>query len=245
MKRLFRRITRKHRFCLDVSLTLLLLLAVIATVGIPAVGDEARFRRAEKAGLAGPSEILDLFPVPEEWRGVRYDRLLIADAGDEILFYPFYEHGYGALCRREKTDGLLLVPAPTTTMGTDSGTVLPLFLFVDEPAAVRAEVTLHLSNTVEIELSQVRGTDAAEEPDEYTRDGFFRFNIPMPENQWSRKYDLLCLLWETNAFRSTAAGEYPAHIRLYDAAGNLLETREYVIRSRAMDAQSGAVPDAA
>ena len=64
MKRLFRRITRKHRFCLDVSLTLLLLLAVIATVGIPAVGDEARFRRAEKAGLAGPSEILDLFPVP-------------------------------------------------------------------------------------------------------------------------------------------------------------------------------------
>ena len=243
MKRLFRRFSRKHRFYLDVALTLLLLLAIVAVVGIPAVGDEARFRRAEKEGLAGPSEILDQFPVPEEWSGVQYDRLLIADAGDEILFYPIYENGYGTLYRREKTDGLLLVPAPTSNLGTDSGTVLPLFLFVDEPAAVRAEVTLRLSHTVEIELSQVRGSDAAEESDKYTRDGFFRFNIPMPEDRRSRKYDLLCLLWETNVFRSTAAGEYPADIRLYDAAGNLLETREYVIRSRAMDAQSSMVPD--
>ena len=45
--------------------------------------------------------------------------------------------------------------------------------------------------------------------------------------------------------RDAGVYDYPTHIRLYDAAGNLLETREYVIRSRAMDAQSGAVPDAA
>ena len=245
MKQLCRRFSRKHRFFLDASLTLLLLLAVVAVVGIPAAGDEARFRREEKANLAGPSEILDLFPVPEEWAGVRYDRLLIADAGEEILFYPIYENGYGTLCRREKTDGLLLVPAPTTYMGMGSVTVLPLFLFADEPAAVKAEVQLRLSDNVIIDLSQVRGADAAEERDEYTRERFYWFNVPMPKNRWSEKYDLLSLLWETNAFRSTAAGEYPATIRLYDADGKLLETKEYVIRSRAMDAQGRTVPDAA
>ena len=37
----------------------------------------------------------------------------------------------------------------------------------------------------------------------------------------------------------TAVGrEFPAVIRLYDAEGRLLETRDYVIRSRAADARA-------
>ena len=234
MKQLFQRIPRKHRFFLDLALTLLLLLAIAAVVGIPAVGDEVRFRRVEKASLAGPSEILDLFSVPGG-----YDRLLIADAGEEILFYPFFDHGYGSVYRREKNQGVLLVPAPTNMIGGSGGTVLPLFLFVDDPAAVKAEVTLYLSDTVEVKLGQVRGLDAPpEERDANTRDRYFWFNIPMPENRWSEKFDLLYSLWESNAFYATAAGEYPAVIRLYNADGALLESREYVVRSRQMDAQA-------
>lgn len=246
MKRLFRRFSRKHRFFLDVALTLLLLLAIVAVVGIPAVGDEARFRRAEKEGLAGPSEILDQFPVPEEWSGVQYDRLLIADAGDEILFYPIYENGYGTLYRREKTDGTLLTMPPTFILGTWDLSVAPLFLFTDDPAAVKAEVQLRLSEDVVLELSQVRGADVPdEERDQHTRQRFFWFDIPMPENSWSKERALLWDLWETNSSTANSAAEFPATIRLYDADGMLLETREYIIRSRAMDAQSSMVPDTA
>ena len=240
MKRLFRRFSRKHRFFLDVALTLLLLLAIVAVVGIPAVGDDTRFRRAEKANLAGPSEILDLFHVPEEWAPVGYARLLVADAGEEVLFCPFYTNynGYGALYRREKTGGILLTTPPAFTLGSWDLSVVPLFLFTDEPAAVRAEVQLRLSEDVVLELSQVRGTDVPdEERDKHTRQRFFWFDIPMPENSWSKKRALLWDLWETNSSTANSAAEFTATIRLYDADGMLLETREYVIRSRAMDAQ--------
>ncbi len=245
MKKLIRRwkrVPRKLRFFLDLFLFLILLSAFLLTREIPAVRDDTRFRRAEKASLAGPSEILDLFHIPDEWRSVGYVRLLIADAGDEIIFYQFYTNfnGYGTLYRREKTDGILLVPAPTTTIGMDSGEVLPLFLFADEPAAVKAEVQLRLSDSISIDLCQVRGADTADERDEYTRERFFWFSVPMPKNRWSEKYDLLCLLWETNNYTANSAAEFPATIRLYDKAGDLLEEREYVVRSRAMEAAARA-----
>ena len=57
---------RKLRFFLDVLLTLLLLLAVAAALSSRVSGEEARFRRAEKADLAGPSEIIGRFDVPED-----------------------------------------------------------------------------------------------------------------------------------------------------------------------------------
>ena len=238
MKQLFRRIPRKLRFFLDISLTLLLLLAIAAVVGIPTVGDEARFRRIEKAGLAGPSEILDLISVSGEWSCGGYDRLLLADAGEEILFYPYFEHGYGTLYRREKTDGILMTPAPNLGI-LQRGGVLPLFLFVDNPAAVKAEVTLHLSNTREIELQQARGPDTPpEERNKDTRAAHFQFILPVPENPRSAIGHRLQMLSETNHSGVSSRHVFPAVIRLHDASGTLLETREYVIRSRAMDAHA-------
>lgn len=251
MKKLIRRwkrIPRKLRFFLDVFLALILLFGFLLTREIPAVWDDTRFRRAEKANLAGPSEILDLFHVPEEWAPVGYARLLLADAGEEVLFCPFYTNynGYGALYRREKTDGILLTTPPSFLLGSWDLSVVPLFLFADDPAAVRAEVQLRLSEDVVLELSQVRGADAPdEERDQHTRQRFFWFDIPMPENSWSKKRALLWDLWETNSSTANSAAEFPATIRLYDAGGMLLETREYVVRSRAMDAQGSTVPDAA
>ena len=253
-KRFPDRIPRKLRFFLDGFLTLAILFVIISAVGFPDFGDaEDHFRRLEKANLAGPSEILDRMDAQKEWPwDMSYHRLIIGDAGEEILFgISMYERNYMVLQRREKIDGLLLVPLPSNHVldlyGDDgAGKVLPLFLFADDPAAVKAEVTLHLSDTAEIELSQVRGPDAPpEERDGCTRNGYFLFNIPLPEDHRAEKADLLGDLFETNAINSPTNLEYPAAIRLYDAAGNLLETREYIIRSRAMDAQSSMVPDTA
>ena len=112
-------------------------------------------------------------------------------------------------------------------------TVIPMLLLADDPAAVKAEVTLRLSDTVELDLSQVRGPDTPpEERNEWTRERLFLFCIPVPKNSWSEKTTRLQQLWETSAYSGASQAEFPAEIRLYDASGRLLEEREYVIRSR-------------
>lgn len=229
-----RRFFRKLRFTLDAALTLVLLLGVFFALTSRAYTEEARFRRAERAALAGPAEIIDRFDLQEHWPGVYYRRLLIADDGEEMLFYLIWENGSGSLFRREKTDGLLMTALPSQGhIEYGRNTALPLFLFVDDPRAVEAEVTLHLSDTLEIELRQGRG--GREIPvkarDGYARERFFLFTVPMPENRWSRRWELMGELAESNAYNWTVAAEFPASIRLYDVSGALLETREYVIRS--------------
>ena len=229
--------SRKRRFFLDALLALVLLLAVLAALSSRARREETRFRRAEKAALAGPSELLDRMDVPEDWPDVGYDRLLIGDDGEEILFYLSREDGDGSLLRREKTDGLLLTPAPywnpiRRAQWTKGEAVLPLFLFADDPAAVRAEVHIRLSAEIDVDLAQTRGGTGG--GDDSVRKPFFLFRIPIPELRL-RRAELLQELQETNAYSALGQGEFPAVIRLYDGEGRLLETREYTVRSRAAD----------
>ena len=130
---------RKRRFFLDMLISLVLLLAVLAAASSRTRREETRFRRAEKADLAGPSEILDRMDVPEDWPDLGYSRLLMGDDGEEILFYLSREDGAELLLRREKTDGLLLTPAPywnpvRRVQWTKGEAVVPLFLYADDPA---------------------------------------------------------------------------------------------------------------
>ena len=57
------------------------------------------------------------------------------------------------------------------------------------------------------------------------------FTIPVPENRWSKRWELLGELAEINSYVWTVTTEFPAIIRLYDISGALLETREYLIQS--------------
>lgn len=229
---------RRRRFFLDMLISLVLLLAVLAAASSRTRREETRFRRTEKADLAGPSVILDRMDVPEDWPDLGYRRLLMGDDGEEILFYLSREDGDELLLRREKTDGLLLTPAPywnpvRRTQWTGGGAVLPLFLFADDPAAVRAEVQLRLSDALVLDLSQVRGETGG--GDGHARERFFLFRIPVPDNPRLTKAELLQALQETNAYSSLGQGEFPAVIRLYDGEGRLLETRSYTVRSRSVD----------
>ena len=151
VRRFFDRIPRRLRVAVDLTLAAALLLALYVAAGCPAFGEENEFRRAEKAGMMGPSEIMDWVAVQRGWPSVGYDRVLIGDDGDAILFYT-YTTGRGTsslegrLLRREKTEGLLLTPLPCGSVNFWQSTeVLPLFLFADDPDAVRAEVLLRLT----------------------------------------------------------------------------------------------------
>ncbi len=226
---------RKLRFFLDALLTLLLLMAVAAALSSRARGEEARFRRAEKADLAGPSEIIGSFDVPEDWPRVNYDRLLLGDDGEEIFFYLIREGGNSFLFRREKTGGILLTPAPSwnlkgTTPWRGEETVLPLLLFAEDPAAVRAEVRIRLSDAWEPELTG--GALETGEGEGFASGRVFLLRIPVPKNARHWKAELMQALLETNDVVAPGWGEYPAVIRLYDEENALLETREYTVRSR-------------
>ncbi|MBR5701844.1 MAG: hypothetical protein IKX47_05200 [Oscillospiraceae bacterium] len=229
-----KQISRKLRFFLDALLTLILLLAVFTAVSSTMTyREDTRFRRAEKADLAGPSKIIDRIDVAEEWTNVGYDRMLIGDDGEEILFYVYgrASAGSGVLRRREKTDGILLTPLYNVSEISSSvrrrEAILPLFLFADDSQAVRAEVEIRLSDTYKLDLTQVRGKTGAGED---FRENFFLFQIPMPVSRGSTQALLLQELADTNQDYPGSA-EFPAVIRLYDSGGNLLETRDYTIRS--------------
>ena len=257
--RLLHRIPKPLRIFLDLLLAALLFFAWFVARGGPHYGEEERFRRAEKANLVGPSEILDKLYVQGDWIPTGYTRLLIGDAGDEVLFFATNDgraSRYGVLTRREKTEGILLTTLPQmyTILSTLSSLpsswygedvpvwVIPLFLFVDDPAAVRAEVSLQLTEDREVTLSQYRGAGAPEEEQGWSvREKYFLLSLPIPPEIWDSPdapdaYN--ALLWTNDPMLTAVGREFPAVIRLYDAEGRLLETRDYVIRSRAADARA-------
>ncbi len=243
IRRVLRRIPKWVRILADLLLAALLFLVSYAARGGPRFGEVARFRRAEKANLVGPSEILDKLYVQGDWIPTHYNRLLIGDSGDEILFYTLTNGRRntemdGALIRREKTDGILLTPLPggldEPVYGSPDPLIIPLFLFVDDPAAVQAKVSLKLLSDVEITYSQVRGKGGAGETEGWKREKYFLFRLPIRPENWNDLDgdDIQHAIVRTNQRYSKTRGEIPAVIRLYDEKGRLIEKRDYIIRSR-------------
>lgn len=242
------RIPRKARIAVDLLLAAALLIGIYAAAGSPAFSEEARFRRAEKVGLVGPSVQLDRIFLRSDWPYTAYNLLYIGDDGDQILFYAM-RTGIGVssesdrLFRREKTDGVLLTPLPTVAvpMFHQSPVSIPLFLFVDDPAAVRAVIRVALSDGSVLELSQVRGADNPALFDESEwiagciRERFFLFDCPLTSEAWQT--DGIGIM-ETNTAHSGSDREWPAVIELYDRENQLIRTVDYTIRSRAGDAHA-------
>ncbi len=247
--RINERIPRKARVIIDLLLAALLLLGVYVAADSPVWGEEARFRRAEKTGLVGPSVLLDRMFLRGDWPYTGYNLLYIGDDGDRILFF-LMRTGVGVsslsdhLTRREKTDGILLTTLPTQSVPIfdQSPNSVPLLLFADDPAAVRAAVHLTLPDGEELSMSQVRGEgnpalfDESEWIAGCVRERFFLFDHPLAHGEWERDWiDLM----ETNAspFYNDES-EFPAVIELYDRNNHLIRTVDYTIRCRAGDAHA-------
>ena len=245
------RIPRKARAVVDLVLALALLLACYYASDCPVPGEVAAFRRAEQAAMVGPSVMLDRISMRSDWPDTGYHVLRIGDAGGEILFYSIriMRGGRGGrflsddLFCREKTDGILLTTLPTRfspPFSAVSPHSVPLLLFVDDPAAVRAVITITLSDGKELAMSQVRGEGsyALFGEDERiagcVRERFFLFEHRLASGEWDSDWSKLM---ETNAGDSCDQ-EWPAVIELYDADNRLLRTVDYTIRSRAGDAHA-------
>ena len=137
IRRILHHIPKPLRFLFDLLLAAVLFFAWFVARGGPRFGEENRFRQAEKANLVGPSVLLDKMYVQGDWIPTHYNRLLIGDSGDEILFYTLTNGRRntemdGALIRRDKSDGILLTPLPDgfTTPLEDAGKdfSIPLYL---------------------------------------------------------------------------------------------------------------------
>lgn len=242
------RIPRKARAVVDLVLALALLLACYYASGCPVPGEEARFRRMEKDAMVGPSVLLDRLNMRSDWPDTGYHVLRIGDGGDEILFYSIRNMQGGRflsddLFCREKTDGILLMTLPTRyrpPFSEWSPNSVPLLLFADDPAAVRAAVTITLSDGKELSMSQVRGagSSALFGEDEWiagcVRERFFLFEHRLTSGEWNSGWSELM---ETNAGYSCDR-EWPAVIELYDADNRLIRTVDYTLRSRAGDAHA-------
>lgn len=236
MRRFWRKIPRQLRFVLDVLLALALLTAVYVALGCPFLGETALFRRAEKANLMGPSKIIDRLDVPKDWPTVSWNRLLIGDDGEEIVFWLQYRRtAPGPLIRLNKTDGILLLPLPEcgapTAADLQKDCVVPLFLFADDPAAVKATVQLRLSGTDEITLTQVRGRIAdIRAGDPGSRERYFLFHIPVTREEWTlERGELIHKLLDSYTNVRYRPEGYQATIRLYDGEDRLIETREWIL----------------
>ena len=246
------RIPRKARVIVDLVLAIALLLSCWYARGCPLPGEEVRFRRAEQGAMVGPSVLLDRLNMRSDWPDTGYNVLRIGDDGDEILFYSIriMRGSRGgrflsdSLLCREKTDGILLTTLPTWFMppfSEWSPNSVPLLLFVDDPAAVRAAITITLSDGKELTMSQVRGEGCAAlfGEDEWiagcVRERFFLFEHRLTSGEWDSDWSKLM---ETNAGYSASSQEWPAVIALYDRENQLIRTVDYTIRSRAGDAHA-------
>ena len=249
------RIPRPVRVLVDLLLVALLLQVRYIARGSPPFGEEAAFRRAEQAAMVGPSVLLDRMFPSSEWPRVSYNRLLIGDDGDAILFFST-QHGQristsmsDVLIRREKTDGILLTTLPADIVMPDNalppGPVrMPLFLFVDDPAAVKAKLHMTLSDGSELTLAQIRDWHNHELLSEEERIGYvtgtvrdhiFVFEHPITSAEWKSDWaDIM----RTNEHYPSTMGEWPVTIDLYDLDNHLIRTVDYTIRSRAGDASA-------
>lgn len=252
LKRLWLRIPRKTRVCVNILAILLLLVAVYIFLGCPAFSPEHHFRRLEKANLVGPAEIIEIVELPN---GV-YDQMIVADDGDAVILYcyslPSYRWDWGTFVYREKTAPITVLAMPGRHFGfIGQSADLPVLLLHDEPRAVRAELELTLGKNFGIqETVWESGGNVSRRDFEKTYfleaesdiSGYFRFNIhaetdgsdplqTVEETVEGRALKLFSRMFVENGMYLE---EYvPATVRLYDSDGQLIAEESLTIRSPA------------
>lgn len=166
-------IPRKRKITINLLMMALIGALLYLFLGCPAFTAEQRYRRAAKAHMVGPGEILGIFD-PE---GSNYQHVLVAEEQNAVIFY-LYSDVPGSmedLYYREKTGRLTVLASPNILPGSFGAQVLelPVFLFDDYPEALRAELEITLSETVNDEYYEK--TYHLESPRE--ADGYFHFHI--------------------------------------------------------------------
>lgn len=241
LKRWWLNIPRKFRIVLNLLAMVLLGLVIYVLLGSPALTPEMRLRRAEKANLVGPSQILEIV----ETEGGNYDYLIVADDGQGIILYSYndYRTGSGDLVYRNKTGPITVLAAPDLFFGgpREYAVDLPVFLFHDYPRAVRAELELTLGEGLDMgDFEKSYLLEAHREIE-----GYFRFNLHAESEDWyvdesgidrgtplGIEGDALGLFsWMMTDYPNYSNAYIPATVRLYDESNTLIIEQDLTIRS--------------
>ena len=217
----------KFRVFANGLLCLLCVFLIYITLGSPALSVRDAFRRQEKANFVGPSEILAQIRTKD----MEYDHLVLAEDGTgvTIFTYDFWNDDVTELVYLPKSGTMTLAAVPGFTDLTIQRTAtVPLVLFDGDSRASRAEVDLFLSGTFEGEFYEQQYSLAAGR--EY--EGLFLFTIEASSRKqlWAEGYLLKML--QSAAITPTARlsdASATAQVRLYDAAGQLLDTQELIL----------------
>lgn len=210
---------------------LLSVLTLYFLVEAPAFSRNLQFRRAEKANLIGPCEILGT----EEIRFYRHDGtvdheyLLVAQDDYGVALYPCHSnlcwHINPLIYREWRNEPLLLAYHRDTGAWTSRDSLeLPLILFDNTPDAVRAEITLHLS----VDAFQKSYTLRAFRQ----QSGYFRFTLPfLHEDRSDSEAQALKTLTRISDPAQWASSQIsvPYQLRLYDENGQLLIQQDLVL----------------
>lgn len=251
IKRFWGNIPRRIRAGLNILVILFLLLIFYVSIGSPVFTLEQRFRQLEKAHLVGPGEIVDhvgynLYP--------EYTDLLVAETEKGVIFYGYVDQrypyeDYESFSYREKTGKLTFLAPPAAPFGWyfDSfGRTVPLYLFDDYPDAVRAEASVHVKGSYQVNNEKHPFDMRFEVSANRFSDGVFRFLLELESGQ-PLKLAAAQMLTEisttaeswpftnTNAYRKEPHADIT--IRLYDAQDNLIAEEDLVLRTVSGEAQ--------
>lgn len=213
---------------------LLSLFLIYVMIGSPVFSVQDAYRRAEKANLVGPSDIL----AQVRMKGTPYDHLVLAKGETSVTLFSFSRGKRGGELVYIETEGSLTIAAApdNTYYPLETKAVIPVVLFDSHPAAVRAEVELTLSAVWKDKPEQRTYTLSADR--EYG--GCFLFTIEATDSPTLGSEGMLLqtLLQVTgNSMADTADLSIPAAVRLYDETDNLLAAETITIRSAAAKQQ--------
>lgn len=223
MKKLLKRwqqLPVKFRACANIVLICLCVLLIYIFVGAPAITPRQAFRRAEKAQLVGPAEILEELHT----RGYPYSRLILADDGDGVILFTYNRWNRAAtkLLYAEKTGDLTLAAAPDQTFyPKENHAAFAIILFHEGSRAVRAELEFCL--TADFEGEPCKKTYSLQSL--MTLDRSFLFSIEAhSQSALGAEGQLLLQL------QSGSRNSIPATVRLYDADDNLIREETVLIQ---------------
>lgn len=227
-----RKVPVKLRVAANVVGIALCLVLIYIFLGSPVFTAQAAYRRAEKAALVGPGEILGT-RIPE---GQAYSHLVLARDEMGVMVYAWdrWNAGQRELVYLEKDGPLTIAAAPgRELLWTMTHAFVPVYLFDEYPGAVRAELELTISGTHEGEWGSVTYPLTALREDE----GYFAFVIRTNNSKGLEGHLLVQLRNVTgNSMADTAGTEIHADVRLYDAAGEMLVSTVLELRSSAAKA---------
>lgn len=225
------RIPRPIRACCYAILAIMTAIAFYIALGCPTLSFRQEFRRAEKAHLVGPSQIVDTM----NGEYIEFDKMIVGETENGICFFGRYysQYPYKSTDEKqyffsfiEKTGDITIAAAPNVWgIVWQESKSIPVYLFVNQPNAVRAEITLKATTYFEATFHA-----------EATRldSGVFRFWLEAEGKDlealsiFSRITGGAPYIGLSDELLDTAI---PATVKLYDTDGALILEEELIIKA--------------